>query len=104
VIEGVARIANLGERAKQFTRQNRSDADGYSWADRPEFKVFLDAPVVIVISGHADNSQSIQDCNRAGQNLMLSAHARGLGSSWVGAPMLWLRSPEIRKELGSRLN
>jgi nitroreductase len=100
VIEGVARIANLGERAKQFTRQNRSDADGYySWADRPEFKVFLDAPVVIVISGHAGNSQSIQDCNRAGQNLMLSAHSRGLGSCWVGAPMLWLRSPEIRKEL-----
>jgi nitroreductase len=31
---------------------------------------------------------------------MLSAHARGLGSCWVGAPMLWLRSPETRKELG----
>jgi nitroreductase len=55
--------------------------------------------VVIVISGHAGNSQSIQDCNRAGQNLMLSAHARGLGSCWVGAPMLWLRSLQTRKEL-----
>jgi nitroreductase len=44
--------------------------------------------------------QSVQDCNRAGQNLMLSAHTRGLGSYWVGAPMLWLRSPETRKELG----
>ena len=31
---------------------------------------------------------------------MLSAHARGLGSGWVGAPMLWLRSPKARKELG----
>jgi len=55
---------------------------------------------VIVISGHADNPQSIQDCNRAGQNLVVSAHARGLGSCWVGAPMLWLRSPETRRELG----
>jgi nitroreductase len=100
VIEGVTRIANLGERAKQFTRQNRSDVDGYSWADRPDFKVFLAAPVVIVISGHANNSQSIQDCNGARQNLVLSAHARGLGSCWVGAPMLWLRSPETRKEFG----
>ena len=31
---------------------------------------------------------------------MLSAHARGLGSCWVGAPMLWLRRAETRKELG----
>ena len=98
VIEGVARIAGLGARAKQYARE--SDAPGNAWADRPDFKVFLDAPVVVVISGHADNSQSIQDCNRAGQNLMLSAHARGLGSCWVGAPMPWLRSPDTRKELG----
>ena len=101
VIEGVARIADFGEHAKQYAREHRPDAVGYSWADRSDFKVFLDAPVVIVISGgHADNSQSIPDGNRAGQNLMLSAHARGLGSSWVGAPLLWLRSPETRKELG----
>jgi nitroreductase len=100
VIEGVARIADLGARAKQYAREHRADAAGYAWADRPDFKVFLDAPVVIVISGHADNSQSIQDCNRAGQNLMLSAHARGLGSCWVGAPMPWLRSPQTRSELG----
>src|SRR4051812_33512530 len=100
VIEGVARIADLGEHAKQYAREHRPDSVGYSWAEGSDFKVFLDAPVVIVISGHADNSQSIQDCNRAGQNLMLSAHARGLGSCWVGAPMLWLRNPETRKELG----
>ena len=86
VIEGVARIADLGEHAKQYAREHRPDSVGYSWAEGSDFKVFLDAPVVIVISGHADNSQSIQDCNRAGQNLMLSAHARGLGSCWVGAP------------------
>ena len=89
VIEGVARIADFGEHARQYAREHRPDAAHASWANRSDFKVFLDAPVVIVISGHADNSQSIQDCNRAGQNLMLSAHARGLGSCWVGAPMPW---------------
>ena len=99
VIEGVARIADLGERAKRYAREHRADGAD-SWADRPDFKVFLDAPVVIVISGHADNSESIQDCNRAGQNLVLSAHARGLGCCWVGAPMPWLRSPQTRQELG----
>jgi nitroreductase len=99
VIEGAARIADLGEHAKQYARDHRPDAAGYAWVDRADFKVFLDAPVVIVISGRADNSQSIQDCTRAGQNLLLSAHARGLGCCWVGAPMLWLRSPATRKQL-----
>jgi len=64
VIEGVARIAGFGDRAKRYAREHRPDAVDCSWADRSDFKVFLDAPVMIVISGHADNSQSIQDCNR----------------------------------------
>ncbi len=99
VIEGAARIADLGERAKLYAREHRPGAAGYAWVDKPDFKVFLGAPVVIVVSGHADNPESIQDCNRAGQNLVLSAHARGLGSCWVGAPMLWLCSAGARQEL-----
>ena len=63
-------------------------------SERPGFKIFWDAPVVIIISG------PVGDCNRAGQNLMLSAHARGLGTCWVGSPMLWLSTPEVRAELG----
>ena len=39
--------------------------------------MFHGAPAVIVISAPAANSQSCGDCTRAGQNLMLSAHARG---------------------------
>lgn len=36
----------------------------------------------------------------AGQNLMLSAYARGLVTCWVGSPMLWLTTPEVKAELG----
>jgi nitroreductase len=100
VIEGVERIAALGERAKDYARAHRPHSAGFAWVDKADFKVFLDAPAVVVLSGHADNAESIQDCNRAGQNLVLSAHARGFGSCWVGSPMLWLRSAEGRRELG----
>ena len=31
---------------------------------------------------------------------MLAAHARGLGSCWVGAPIPWLTSPGVGDELG----
>ena len=61
--------------------------------ERPGFKIFWDAPVVVIISG------PVGDCSRAGQNFMLSVHARGLGSCWVGSPMLWLSTPDVRAEL-----
>src|SRR5438552_2602646 len=99
VVEGAERIAGYGERAKAFARDNRPEGPGYSWADRPEFSVFLGAPVVIAICGRADNTQAMAECTRAGQNLMISAHARGLGTCWVGSPMLWLRDPAVQREL-----
>jgi nitroreductase len=93
VIEGVERIAAYGARAMDYTRQHRPDGSGWDWLTRPGFKIFWDAPAVIIISG------PVGDCCRAGQNLMLSAHARGLATCWVGSPMLWLGTPEVRAEL-----
>ncbi|MGH6713134.1 MAG: nitroreductase family protein [Bradyrhizobium sp.] len=93
VVEGVERIAAYGARAMDYARDHHPDGAGWDWLDRPGFKIFWDAPVVIIISG------PVGDCSRAGQNLMLSAHARGLGTCWVGSPMLWLGAPEVRAEL-----
>ena len=94
IVQGVERIAAYGARAMDYTRNHRPDGPGWDWLERPGFKIFWDAPVLIIISG------PVGDCSRAGQNLMLSAHARGLGTCWVGSPMLWLNAPEIRAELG----
>ena len=94
VIEGAARIAALGERAKQYARDNRPDVPSAAWADREDFKAFWNAPAVVIISG------PVEDCCRAGQTLLIAAHARGLGACWVGAPMMWLRTPEAKAELG----
>jgi len=98
VIEGVERIAAYGARAMDHARKHRPDGPGSDWVERPGFKIFWDAPVVIIISG------PVGDCSRAGQNLMLSAHARGLGTCWVGSPMLWITTPEVRAELKIPLN
>ena len=99
VIEGVDRLAAYGARAKRFARDHQPEDRPWTWPDRPEFKVFWDAPVAVLISGRRGNSEAPCDCCRAGQNLMLAAHARGLGSCWLGAPMPWLNSPGIAKEL-----
>lgn len=93
VILGTERISAYGDRALRYARDNHPDEPGWDWTERPEFKVFWGAPAVIIISGR------VEDCCRAGQNLMLSAHARGLGTCWVGSPLLWLRTAHVRTEL-----
>jgi len=93
VIEGVERIAALGARAMDHARATRPNSSSRPWLDRPGFQIFWNAPVLILISGE------LEDCCRAAQNLMLSAHARGLGTCWVGSPLLWLRTEEVKAEL-----
>jgi nitroreductase len=93
VVEGVERISGYGDEALQYVRDNHPDEPGWEWTDRPGFQVFWGAPALIIISGR------IEDCCRAGQNLMLSAHARGLGTCWVGSPMLWLRTASAKARL-----
>jgi nitroreductase len=96
VIEGVERISAYGDEALQYARNNRPDEPGWEWTDRTGFQVFWGAPALIIISGR------VEDCCRAGQNLMLSAHARGLGTCWVGSPMLWLQTASAKAKLRIR--
>ena len=56
--------------------------------------MFWNAPALILICAAKDQPETDWDAVRAAQNLMISAHARGLGACWVGSPMAWLRSPE----------
>ena len=91
---GAERIAEFGRRAKQYARDHNPGGPGWAWTDREGFEAFWNAPAVVIISG------PVEDCCRAGQTLLIAAHARGLGACWVGAPMLWLRTPEAKAELG----
>ncbi|MHB8528793.1 MAG: nitroreductase family protein [Caulobacteraceae bacterium] len=93
VVQGADRIADLGARAKQFARDHHPAGPGWAWTEREEFKMFWNAPAVVIISG------PVEDCCRAGQTLLIAAHARGLGACWVGAPLLWLRTAEAKAEL-----
>ncbi len=93
VLEGTELIAGYGQRAKDHAREHAGEP-GWAWAERLDFQVFWGAPAVVIISGRTE------DCCRAGQNLMLSAYARGLGTCWVGAPMTWLRKAGVKAELG----
>jgi len=64
----------------------------------PKFDIFYGAPVLIVISAPA-GPWAIEDCSLAAENLMLAAHARGLGTCWIGFAQGWLGTPEGRTAL-----
>lgn len=100
MVLSAARIRAYGTRALQFASDNRPAGDGYAKTENPNFSVFYDAPTVIIISGRVDNRLALEECTRAGQILTISACARGLGTCWVGSPMLWLRDPDVCVELG----
>jgi nitroreductase len=98
VISGLGRIQDYGVRALQYARDNRP-AQGYGWTENPDFSIFYNAPMLVIISGKIGNPLALEECTRAGQILSISAVARGLGSCWVGSPMLWLGNPDVRSEL-----
>lgn len=100
VIEGVERLTRYGARAKQYAYDHQPEGRPWTWTERPDFKVFWDAPVLVLFCARKGNPETPFDCCRAGQNLMLVAHARSLGSCWVGAPLPWLHSPGIADEIG----
>ena len=63
----------------------------------PHFHVFYQAPVLIVISANQQGPWIETDCALAAQNLMLAAHANGLGSCWIGLSQPFLQTEEGRR-------
>jgi nitroreductase len=59
----------------------------------PGFHVFYHAPVMILISGK-EGEWTAEDVGLAAENLMLAAHAAGLGTCWIGFAQPWLKTLE----------
>ncbi len=68
--------------------------------DDPDFHIFYHAPTLILISADKAGPWIVEDCSLAAENLMLSAHAMGLGSCWIGFAQRCLDTPEGKALLG----
>ena len=65
----------------------------------PNFDIFYRAPVLIVIASRAQSPWAVEDCSLAAENLMLAAHAAGLGTCWIGFAQAWLGTPDGKAAL-----
>lgn len=97
VIEGRDRLADFGERAKAWAAGHPPPGAPWSWPAQGDFEVFWGAPAAVLICARQGHPEAPFDACRAGQNLALAAHARGLGSCWIGAALPWLNGPEGRE-------
>ena len=104
IVRDRALLKRISDEAKELTlRMMGSDPHLAKFRDHlssAQFNIFYDAPVLVIICGTEDDHFVEQDCCLAGQNLMLAAHANGLGTCWIGFAEAWLAQPEAKKELG----
>jgi nitroreductase len=68
----------------------------------PSFDIFYGAPALVVIcaDGTSESEAPVEDCCLAAENFMLAAHAKGLGTCWIGLATPWLSTAGAKAELG----
>jgi len=79
--------AHMSDRMKEIVNQ-------------PGYDIFYGAPALIVIQADTQVPGAPVDCQLAIENLLLSAHARGLGACYMGFLLFAADVPEARQLLG----
>ncbi len=99
VVRGGARLGRYAEEALAVLPAERR-AILHSHLDASGHGIFYNAPALVLISATEADPMVAQDCCLAAQTFMLAAHARGLGTCWIGSAEAWLALPAARAELG----
>ena len=104
VIRNPVLLRRISSEAKRLTLKTMGGdphlAPFRDYLQSASFNIFYNAPVLILVCGTADDAFVDHDCCLAAQNLMLAAHARNLGTCWIGFAEAWLNEAEAKKEIG----
>ncbi|POR57066.1 nitroreductase family protein [Bosea psychrotolerans] len=104
VVDDPATLAACSAEAKALilkqTQLHPKLADMRERLASPQFNIFYNAPVLIVICSTTPDEMALKDCCLAAQTLMLAAHAQGLGTCWIGFSEAWLNTPAGKARLG----
>lgn len=103
VIQGRDRLAAYSRQAKVTALAAPPPGETSelrAYLQSADFNIFYDAPALVVVCATLNDPMVLQDCCLAAQTLMLAAHAKGLGTCWIGFAEGWLNLPETKQELG----
>jgi len=101
VIQGNERLQGLSERAKQHRLTDTQDPPSDSLRARlmdSGYNLFHGAGTLIVICATPVYRYAAEDCSLAAQNLMLTAHALGLGTCAIGLSRSFCNRAEVKAE------
>jgi nitroreductase len=105
VIKNRDMINRLSSRAKKLWLDNAEKVDdphlkqAVNAMKNPEFNIFYNAPVLILIFAAPDAYSPQFDCALAAENMMIAARSLGIGSCWVGFGMPLGSDKDILDEL-----
>jgi len=68
--------------------------------EKDDFNIFYNAPVLVIVLGSSEGFTTDYDCCLCAENMMLAAHAMGIGSCWIGTACFIQDNPELLDELG----
>jgi nitroreductase len=105
VIKNRDLIAKLSARAKELWLEQAdiSRPELKSLANmlsRPNFDIFFNAPLLIMIFSDCHAFSPQIDCALAGENMMLAARSLEIGSCWIGLANPLGEDPAIMADLG----
>jgi len=106
VIKNREMIDRLSERAKKLWLDSMDESDPVvqelgvkNTLKNPEFNIFYNAPVLILIFAAPGAYTPQYDCAVAAENMMLAAKSLGIGSCWIGFGMPLDSDQDTRAEL-----
>ncbi len=67
---------------------------------KPDFSVFYNAPVMIMVLARSDDTFQQIDCSLAAENMMIAARSLGVGSCWIGVAMQLSNDRKTLTEIG----
>ncbi len=98
VITNKGLMDRLNDRVKAIMRES-PDPYFANYANNPSYHIFYKAPALILINGDVQVPSAMIDCQLAIENLFLAAHAKGLGTCYMGFLLLARDDPQVRQLL-----
>lgn len=100
VLEGKENIAALSTEIKTWLLGRFGDfpylAQYEEWLRKDSYNIFNNAHNVICIYGDPASHWHVYDATLCAANIMLAAHAQGMGSCWIGFAEAFMNRPEVK--------
>jgi nitroreductase len=104
VVQDADLLRRLSERAKAAVTAEAARLHlghgGHDVFAQPGFNIFYDAGTLVIICARSVGRFEVADCWLAAQNMMLAAHAMGLGTCVIGSAVSVLNLADVKQELG----